>query len=128
MPAAKKVVNKKPVKTKGVNKKFEEDPSNNPLLLIRDKIDFQIEVKNLLDETDSILFPAYDDFDFGVGNVDLNLLTDRSNLIVVARYYEYLSVATFNFSYLKPLLQSGLSAIEVIETIKHALRMKYYVV
>lgn len=85
MQAAKKVVNKKPVKTKGVNKKFEEDPSNNPLLLIRDKIDFQIEVKNLLDETDSILFPAYDDFDFGVGNVDLNLLTDRSNLIVVAR-------------------------------------------
>ena len=55
---------------------------------------------------------------------DLNRLRDDSSIIIVLRCYESICTASMKFSFIIPILQSGLNARDVFEMIKHALRNK----
>ena len=115
-------------KLKG-QKKSKPDSENideNPLLKIDNRIDFSIESSNLLQDPGKLIFPGYENFDLKKekDHFDMNRLRDDSSIIIVLRYYEYICTASMKFSFIIPILQSGLNARDVFEMIKHALRNK----
>ena len=103
-----------------------ENADENPLLKIDNRSDFSIESSNLLQDPGKLLFPGYDNFDLKKekDHFDMNRLKDDSSIIIVLRYYEYICTASFKFSFIIPILQSGLIAKDVFEMIKHSLRNK----
>lgn len=115
-------------KLKG-QKKSKPDSENideNPLLKIDNRVDFSIESSNLLQDPGKLIFPGYENFDLKKekDHFDMNRLRDDSSIIIVLRYYEYICTASMKFSFIIPILQSGLNARDVFEMIKHALRNK----
>lgn len=115
-------------KLKG-QKKSKPDSENideNPLLKIDNRIDFSIESSNLLQDPSKLIFPGYENFDLKKekDHFDMNRLRNDSSIIIVLRYYEYICTASMKFSFIIPILQSGLNARDVFEMIKHALRNK----
>jgi len=103
-----------------------ERPDENPLLKVDNRVDFEIETSNLLQDPGKLLFPGFENFDIKKekDQFDVSKLNDNTQIIIVLRYYEYLSIATFRFSFMIPLLQSGLTARDSFEMIKHSLRNK----
>ena len=101
-----------------------EKADENPLLKIENRVDFNIETSNLLQEPDKLLFPGYESFDIRQEQApfDTTKISDKTSIIINLRYYEYLCTATFTMSFIIPLLQSGLSIKDVFEMIKHSLR------
>ena len=115
-------------KLKG-QKKSKPDSENideNPVLKIDNRVDFSIESSNLLQDPGKLIFPGYENFDLKKekDHFDMNRLRDDSSIIIVLRYYEYICTASMKFSFIIPILQSGLNARDVFEMIKHALRNK----
>lgn len=115
-------------KLKG-QKKGKPDSENideNPLLKIDNRVDFSIESSNLLQDPGKLIFPGYENFDLKKekDHFDMDRLSDDSSIIIVLRYYEYICTASMKFSFIIPILQSGLNARDVFEMIKHALRNK----
>ena len=103
-----------------------ESLDENPLLKIDNRSDFSIESSNLLQEPSKLLYNGYENFDLKKekDHFDMKRLNDDSSIVVILRYYEYICTATFKFSFIIPILQSGLIAKDVFDMIKHSLRNK----
>lgn len=116
----------KPVKYKGTKKKIDKDSSEeNILLKIDDSMQFSIEFANILNDPYSNIFIDYDRFDYENPSLDSSKLDLNSELIVTARYYEYLAIARFKCSYITPLLTHGaMNLKEIFQMIMHALRVR----
>lgn len=115
-------------KLKGQKKqqKDSENLEDNPLLKIDNRDNFKIESSNLLQDPFKLLFDGYENFDLkkDKDHFDMGKLKEGSSIIIVLRYYEYICTATFSFSFIIPILQSGLLAKDVFDMVKHALRNK----
>ena len=120
------VTEKKKSKYKGQKKSDSEGDStkDNPLIKIDNKIDFEIEVSNLLQEPEKLLLPDFENFDLSKEKDHFNFekLNDETTIKITLRYYEYICIATFKFKFIVPILQSGLNAKDVFDMIKHSLR------
>ena len=118
----------KKLKLKGQKKpeKDGESYEENPLLKIDNRADFKIESSNLLQDPDKLLFYGYENFDLKKekDHFDLGKLNDESSIVIVLRYYEYICTASFKFRFMIPMLQSGLTAKDIFDLMKHALRNK----
>lgn len=109
-----------------------DNPEKNPLLHIENKRDFAIETDNLLENPDSLAYKFYDGFDIvqddSTGKkratFDFEKLNGDSKIVVILRYYEYLCIAEMRFSYIMPMLKSGLNAADVFAMICHSLKNK----
>lgn len=103
-----------------------DDPNENPLLHVENTPDFTIETGNLLQDTDILIFHGYESFDVKKekDHFDLTKLDNNSTIIIALRYYEYVCIAKFRFAFIIPILESGLSAKDVFEMMKHCLRNK----
>lgn len=94
------------------------------MLLVENKADFTIETGNLLQDTGQLIYAGFENFDLkkDKDHFDLDKITEDSVIVILLRYYEYLCVAEFKFSYVLPLLQSGLNAKDVFDMVKHCLK------
>ena len=103
-----------------------DNPEENPLLHVDSTSEFTIETGNLLQDTDLLIFPEYTWFDIkkDKDHFDMNKLSHDSKIIIALRYYEYVCIAKFNFSYIIPIMKSGLIAKDVFDMVKHCLRNK----
>lgn len=103
-----------------------DNPDQNPLLHVDNTSDFSIETGNLLQDTSILIFPGYKVFDMkkDKDHFDMNKLNNMSMIIIALRYYEYVCIARFQFSFIIPILESGLVAKDVFDMIKHCLRNK----
>lgn len=119
---------KKPKSQKGRKKTRPDtdDPNENPLLHVENTPDFTIETGNLLQDTGLLIFNEYDQFDIKKekDHFDLSKIDRNSTIIIALRYFEYVCIAKFRFAFIIPILESGLSAKDVFEMIKHCLRNK----
>ena len=104
-------------------------PEDNPLLHIENKHDFSIETGNLLEDPGALAYSGFDTFDLSreKDHFDVGQLSNDSEIVVVLKYYEYLCVAKFRFSYIKPILVSGLAMKDVFDMVKHSLKNKLLV-
>ena len=102
------------------------NPDENPLLHLDNTADFSIDTGNLLQDTGILIFPGYKDFDLkkDKDHFDTAKITKMSMVIISLRYYEYVCIAKFQFSYIIPILESGLNAKDVFEMVKHCLKNK----
>ena len=120
--------NKKPKGQKGKKKTRPDtdNPDENPLLHVDNTADFSIETGNLLQDTGLLIFPEYEIFDLkkDKDHFDTNKLSHTSMIIISLRYYEYVCIAKFQFSYIIPILESGLNAKDVFDMVKHCLKNK----
>lgn len=103
-----------------------DNPELNPLLRIEDKDNFSITTSNLLQTPDSMILPGYEDFDLKKekDQLDFDRLKDGSKLVIMLRYYEYLCTAEMTFSYIVPLMMSGLTGKDVFDMVKHSLKTR----
>lgn len=103
-----------------------DDPEKNPLLHIENKHDFRIDTGNLLEDTHQLIYHGYENFDLqkDKDHFDIEKLNDDSTIVIILRYYEYLCTAEFKFSYILPILHSGLTAKDVFAMMKHCLKNK----
>ena len=116
--------NNKQPKYKGI-KKYNKDSEENPLLQMDDKDDFKMEFVNVLNNPYGIIFKDYKNFNIITGDIDIDKLNDNSQIIAIMRYYEYVCLAKFKYSYIVPMLTDGeLNGNEVFNMIQHALRNK----
>ena len=113
---------------KGLNKQENGNIQENPLLYVEDKVNFKITTGNLLQDPGMLIFKGYDVFDIKKDrdHFDFNKLDPNSQIIITLRYYEYVCIARFEFSYIIPILESGLDARETFDIVKHALRNKLF--
>ena len=120
--------NKKPKGQKGKKKTRPDtdNPDENPLLHVDNTADFSIETGNLLQDTGLLIFQEYEMFDLkkDKDHFDTNKLSHMSMIIISLRYYEYVCIAKFQFSYIIPILESGLNAKDVFDMVKHCLKNK----
>lgn len=120
--------NKKPKGQKGKKKTRPDtdNPDENPLLHVDNTADFSIDTGNLLQDTGLLIFPEYEMFDLkkDKDHFDTNKLSHMSMIIISLRYYEYVCIAKFQFSYIIPILESGLNAKDVFDMVKHCLKNK----
>ena len=103
-----------------------DNPDENPLLHVDNTADFSIDTGNLLQDTGLLIFPEYEIFDLkkDKDHFDTNKLSHMSMIIISLRYYEYVCIAKFQFSYIIPILESGLNAKDVFDMVKHCLKNK----
>ena len=103
-----------------------DNPDENPLLHVDNTADFSIDTGNLLQDTGLLIFPEYEMFDLkkDKDHFDTNKLSHMSMIIISLRYYEYVCIAKFQFSYIIPILESGLNAKDVFDMVKHCLKNK----
>ena len=117
--------NKKPKGQKGKKKTHPDtdNPDENPLLHVDNTADFSIDTGNLLQDTGLLIFPGYKVFDLkkDKDHFDTNKISQMSMIIISLRYYEYVCIAKFQFSYIIPILESGLNAKDVFDMVKHSL-------
>ena len=120
--------NKKPKGQKGKKKTRPDtdNPDENPLHHVDNTADFSIDTGNLLQDTGLLIFPEYEIFDLkkDKDHFDTNKLSHMSMIIISLRYYEYVCIAKFQFSYIIPILESGLNAKDVFDMVKHCLKNK----
>ena len=120
--------NKKPKGQKGKKKTRPDtdNPDENTLLHVDNTADFSIDTGNLLQDTGLLIFPEYEMFDLkkDKDHFDTNKLSHMSMIIISLRYYEYVCIAKFQFSYIIPILESGLNAKDVFDMVKHCLKNK----
>ena len=120
--------NKKPKGQKGKKKTRPDtdNPDENPLLHVDNTVDFSIDTGNLLQDTGLLIFPGYKVFDLkkDKDHFDANKISQMSMIIISLRYYEYVCIAKFQFSYIIPILESGLNAKDVFDMVKHSLKNK----
>ena len=120
--------NKKPKGQKGKKKTRPDtdNPDENPLLHVDNTADFSIDTGNLLQDTGLLIFQEYEIFDLkkDKDHFDTNKLSHMSMIIISLRYYEYVCIAKFQFSYIIPILESGLNAKDVFDMVKHSLKNK----
>ena len=120
--------NKKPKGQKGKKKTRPDtdNPDENPLLHVDNTADFSIDTGNLLQDTGLLIFPEYEIFALkkDKDHFDTNKLSHMSMIIISLRYYEYVCIAKFQFSYIIPILESGLNAKDVFDMVKHCLKNK----
>ena len=120
--------NKKPKGQKGKKKTRPDtdNPDENPLLHVDNTVDFSIDTGNLLQDTGLLIFQEYEMFDLkkDKDHFDTNKLSHMSMIIISLRYYEYVCIAKFQFSYIIPILESGLNAKDVFDMVKHCLKNK----
>ena len=120
--------NKKPKGQKGKKKTRPDtdNPDENPLLHVDNTADFSIDTGNLLQDTGLLIFPEYEMFDLkkDKDHFDTNKLSHMSMIIISLRYYEYVCIAKFQFSYIIPILESGLNAKDLFDMVKHCLKNK----
>lgn len=103
-----------------------DNPDENPLLHVDNTVDFSIDTGNLLQDTGLLIFPGYKVFDLkkDKDHFDTNKISQMSMIIISLRYYEYVCIAKFQFSYIIPILESGLNAKDVFDMVKHSLKNK----
>ena len=120
--------NKKPKGEKGKKKTRPDtdNPDENPLLHVDNTADFSIDTGNLLQDTGLLIFPEYEIFDLkkDKDHFDTRKISQMSMIIISLRYYEYVCIAKFQFSYIIPILESGLNAKDVFDMVKHCLKNK----
>lgn len=120
--------NKKPKGQKGKKKTHPDtdNPDENPLLHVDNTADFSIDTGNLLQDTGLLIFPGYKVFDLkkDKDHFDTRKISQMSMIIITLRYYEYVCIAKFQFSYIIPILESGLNAKDVFDMVKHCLKSK----
>ena len=120
--------NKKTKAQKGKRKTQPDtnNPDENPLLRVDNRNEFTITTGNLLQDTGMLIFPDYTRFDTkkDKDHFDLSKISKDSTIIVTLRYYEYVCIAKFNFSYIIPILESGLRAKDIFDMVKHCLKNK----
>ena len=120
--------NKKPKGQKGKKKTRPDtdNPDENPRLHVDNTADFSIDTGNLLQDTGLLIFPGYKVFDLkkDKDHFDTNKMSQMSMIIISLRYYEYVCIAKFQFSYIIPILESGLNAKDVFDMVKHSLKNK----
>lgn len=120
--------NKKPKGQKGKKKTHPDtdNPDENPLLHVDNTADFSIDTGNLLQDTGLLIFPGYKVFDLkkDKDHFDTRKISHMSIIIITLRYYEYVCIAKFQFSYIIPILESGLNAKDVFDMVKHCLKNK----
>ena len=115
---------------KGQKKENAPAASDNPLLKIDNRDDFMIDSSNLLQNPGILLTKGYERLDLGKENskkFDLDKISKSTSIIIILRYYEYVTMATFKFEFVLPMLESGLNMDEVIDLIKHSLRNRLLV-
>ena len=114
------------VKGQRTTKPDTDDPEKNPLLHLENKHDFKIETGNLLEDTHQLIYANFDTFDLKKekDHFDIEKINDDSLIVIILRYYEYICIAEFKFCYILPLLQSGLTAKDVFDMMKHCLKNK----
>lgn len=122
-------IDKHKTKTTRGNKKEKpdsNDPDKNLLLKIDNNVDFKIETGNLLQSPNLLIFNDFESFDMSKDkdHFDTQNLNNDSDIIIVLRYYEYICIARFHFTYIIPILESGLKAKDVFDMIKHCLKNK----
>lgn len=117
---------KKPSKGQTNIKTDSDIASDNPLLYIENKNGLTIETSNLLENPNSLIYSEFENFDLKAesDHFDLSRLNENTTIIVILRYYEYICKATFTFEYIYPILQSGLTARDIFDMTKHALKNK----
>ena len=103
-----------------------DNPDENHLLHVDNTVDFSIDTGNLLQDTGLLIFPGYKVFDLkkDKDHFDTNKISQMSMIIISLRYYEYVCIAKFQFSYIIPILESGLNAKDVFDMVKHNLKNK----
>ena len=70
-----------------------------------------------------LIFPGYEVFDLKKEKDHFNMdKLNNMSMIVTLRYYEYVCIARFQFSFIIPILESGLVAKDVFDMMKHCLR------
>ena len=114
------------LKGKKKSKPDTDNPDENPLLHVDNTADFSIETGNLLQDTGLLIFPGYKMFDLkkDKDHFDMDKISKMSMIIISLRYYEYVCIAKFQFSYIIPILESGLIAKDVFDMVKHCLKNK----
>lgn len=116
-------------KLKGLNKET-KDTDENPLLKTNENKEFVVTTMNILNDVNCLLYNDYKIFevdtpDKQVNNpLDVDKINDDSTVIVFLRYFEYLVKAEFKFTYISPLVISGVPLNEVFDMIKHHLKMR----
>lgn len=98
--------------------------------------EFNVECKNILDDPKAMQFPGYEPFPIerlknGEQKSDemfiLNTQRVRPNktkILIILRYFEYLYIAQMNFSYLTEICKGDSKLIDVIDMVKHHLKNK----
>lgn len=120
---------KKTKKLKGLNKDV-NDTDENPLLKTNENTEFVVTTMNILNDVTCLLYNDYDIFEIETSDkpikkpIDIDKISDNSNVIVFLRYFEYLVKAEFKFTYITPLVIAGVPLNEIFEMIKHHLRMR----
>ena len=114
----------KPLNNKKKAAKEQTDTTDNPLLCIDEKINFRIEAGNLLQTPDMLIFKSFNKINIQKEKdiFDVEKLNKTSSVIITLRYFEYVCIVRFEFSFIIPMLESGLTAKDVINLMKHALR------
>lgn len=100
------------------------------------KSGFSVDVHNLLDEPKTLQFPGYevlvlDKLAQKDGTTNLHSenmfkpdkVTNKTEILVILTYFEYVCIARVSFSYLMEILKSGLDLIRAFDMIKHHLRI-----
>lgn len=94
--------------TADIKKKLENDSLDSPFLYVAANAGFNIQKSNLLNDPGFLIMPGYENFDLDKAQFDNSKIQETTNIIVVLRYYEYLCTASFDISYIIPMMQSGL--------------------
>ena len=112
--------------TKGRKK---QDPDNdnpelNPLLHVDNSESFTITTSNLLQDPTALIMDGFEKFEWKDDKItiDYDRFNERTVIVIVLRYYEYICIAETRFDYLLPLLDSGLTGKQVFEMICHCLK------
>lgn len=95
---------------------------------------FNVDCHNILNEPTTLHFPGYEplnidkmsDNEEGVRSpnlFDLQRITNKTEILIVLRYFEYACIARVSFEYLKEIMKGGLNLIKSFDMIKHHLRI-----
>ena len=104
-----------------------DNPDLNPLLHVEDKDGFSITTSNLLMYPDALTYKGYENFNVKDENeikFDYTRFDERTEIIIVLRYYEYICTAEMRVDYIMPLLDSGLNIKQIFAMVCHCLKNK----
>lgn len=102
------------------------------------KSGFNVDCHNILNEPTTLHFIGYEplnidkmgdteeDKERGVRSPNLfNLqrITNKTEILIILRYFEYACIARVSFNYLKEIMKGGMNLIKSFDMIKHHLRI-----
>lgn len=123
----------KPRTKKGNTKVLsDKDTTKNPLLHIDPSSAFSISVGNMFDDQTILINPDYVNFNpADKSSLNPETLNQKSEFLVILRYYEYIVSARFCLSYIYKLWVNGektgdITFEEIFSSVEHRLKNELY--